>query len=50
MNQSVEEDRKTLQQEVEAHVEALDGEVVGLREKFNNSLQRSIQGELRVRD
>lgn len=29
-------------------LKALEGKVVGLREKFNNSLQRSIQGVLGV--
>lgn len=42
----VEEDRKTLCQEVEAHIMALktlDGEVIGLKVTLNDSLQRTMQ-------
>lgn len=51
MNYNIEEDQKTLQREAQAHVEALnslEGEVVGLREKFHDSLKRSIQGMFMV--
>lgn len=47
----MEEAQKILWKEVEAHAEdlkALEDEVAGPREKFHNSLQRSIQGMLGV--
>lgn len=51
MTSRVKEDRKTLCQEVEAHIMALktlDGEVIGLKVTLNDSLQRTMQAMFEV--